>query len=437
MFSRKKIILIVILAMIGSVLLSWGIAYGFAASWIKLAPHNPPLVANSRPILSANLPILGARLLSAKVTVDGEDVSNQLKLNSKGFTYLPREALPEGRHLVRATLFYRFVFRRKLEISWVFTTDTIPPHLTFFDHDKMIAVRSSWVVGIRGETEPRSTLKVALNGYPAKSPQVKSNGRFTLDLYRVKNRNQLVIRAVDKAGNRSVFKIPVVVDTRAPQIASLSPGPNQIKTGDAPRLRVKLEEPDSYIALVKLTIDDRPVNCELLDQARKVVYESTVLKDGEHVAWLQVADGAGNKLEKKWSFKVDSTRVVLKLSERRIYLYKRGQLFKTYPVAIGQEARFPTPMGHYEIISKRKNPTWYNPHMPWSADMPEKIPPGPGNPLGTRALNLNAPGIRIHGTYSSGSIGSAASHGCIRMYIHDAEELFDLVSVGTPVDIIQ
>jgi lipoprotein-anchoring transpeptidase ErfK/SrfK len=61
------------------------------------------------------------------------------------------------------------------------------------------------------------------------------------------------------------------------------------------------------------------------------------------------------------------------------------------------------------------------------------IAPGPGNPLGTRAIYLNAPGIRIHGTYSTSSIGTYASHGCIRMYIEDSEELFELVDMGARV----
>jgi lipoprotein-anchoring transpeptidase ErfK/SrfK len=69
-------------------------------------------------------------------------------------------------------------------------------------------------------------------------------------------------------------------------------------------------------------------------------------------------------------------------------------------------------------------------------DMPAFIGPGPGNPLGTRAMNLSASGIRIHGTPDAGSIGGPASHGCIRMLIHDAEELFDAVDVGTPVMIV-
>jgi L,D-transpeptidase ErfK/SrfK len=72
----------------------------------------------------------------------------------------------------------------------------------------------------------------------------------------------------------------------------------------------------------------------------------------------------------------------------------------------------------------------------WGAGAPAEIPPGPGNPLGTRALYLDAPGIRIHGTYDADSIGTYASHGCIRMRIADAEELYPLVPVGTPALVI-
>jgi L,D-transpeptidase ErfK/SrfK len=78
-------------------------------------------------------------------------------------------------------------------------------------------------------------------------------------------------------------------------------------------------------------------------------------------------------------------------------------------------------------------PSWGNPGSAWAANMPAYIPPGPSNPLGTRALNLNASGIRIHGTTSDWSIGRAASHGCMRMHRWDVEELFDRVEIGTPV----
>lgn len=123
--------------------------------------------------------------------------------------------------------------------------------------------------------------------------------------------------------------------------------------------------------------------------------------------------------------------ILINLSDNMLYLYAYEKRVKSYGVATGQSG-FPTPTGDWHVVNKRYNPTWHNPHMAWSAGMPESIGPGAGNPLGTRALDLDAPAIRIHGTYSDGSIGSHASHGCIRMHIWDSEELYDLVAVGTP-----
>jgi lipoprotein-anchoring transpeptidase ErfK/SrfK len=125
--------------------------------------------------------------------------------------------------------------------------------------------------------------------------------------------------------------------------------------------------------------------------------------------------------------------IVIDLSENQLYLYDTLQVVKTYPVATAADG-YVTPVGTWEIVDKRENPTWYNPALDsWGAGLPAVIPPGPGNPLGTRALYLNAPGIRIHGTYSTDSIGTYASHGCVRMFLEDSEELYELVDVGTRV----
>lgn len=127
--------------------------------------------------------------------------------------------------------------------------------------------------------------------------------------------------------------------------------------------------------------------------------------------------------------------IVIDISERRLYLYDKGELLKKYGVAVGTPS-FPTPKGHFKIELKRYMPTWSNPGSAWAASMPKTIGPGPSNPLGTRALNLNAPGIRIHGTTADSSIGTAASHGCLRMHRRDIEDLYDRVQVGTPVFIV-
>jgi lipoprotein-anchoring transpeptidase ErfK/SrfK len=125
--------------------------------------------------------------------------------------------------------------------------------------------------------------------------------------------------------------------------------------------------------------------------------------------------------------------IEINLSTNRLTFYDGLKVRKVYPVATGQPS-FPTPQGTWEVVYKRVNPTWTNPAPDgWGAGMPASIPPGPGNPLGTRAMSLNASGILIHGTYASGSIGTYASHGCIRMFLHDVEALYPQVPMGTPV----
>jgi len=129
--------------------------------------------------------------------------------------------------------------------------------------------------------------------------------------------------------------------------------------------------------------------------------------------------------------------IVVDLSKRTLDLYSGLELEKGYRCAVGTGG-FPTPRGSWKIVQKRYRPTWSNPAPNgWGKGMPASIPPGPSNPLGTRALNLNASGIRIHGTNKDGSIGRAASHGCMRMHRWDVEDLYERVEVGTPVLIVR
>lgn len=127
--------------------------------------------------------------------------------------------------------------------------------------------------------------------------------------------------------------------------------------------------------------------------------------------------------------------IVVDISQRKVRLFAGARLVKTYPCAVGTPS-FPTPKGHFEVVQKRYMPTWVNPGSGWAKDMPPSIPPGPGNPLGTRAINLSASGIRFHGTTKTWSVGTAASHGCMRMLRHDIEDLYDRVKVGTQVYIV-
>jgi len=113
-------------------------------------------------------------------------------------------------------------------------------------------------------------------------------------------------------------------------------------------------------------------------------------------------------------------------------LYEDLKLAKTYTVAVGQEG-LETPEGLYAIQEMAENPTWNVPESDWAGSLAgQSIPPGPSNPIKARWMGIYE-GAGIHGTEETSSLGTAASHGCVRMSIPDVEELYDRVEVGTPI----
>jgi lipoprotein-anchoring transpeptidase ErfK/SrfK len=126
--------------------------------------------------------------------------------------------------------------------------------------------------------------------------------------------------------------------------------------------------------------------------------------------------------------------VVIYRNQNELHLYNGAQPWRTFQVATGQSI-YPTPLGRFDILVKWRNPWWYPPNSRWASGQ-KPIPPGPSNPLGTRWMGLSTPGVGIHGTPNPASIGYSVSHGCIRMYIPDAEWLFNAVDIGTTVFIV-
>jgi lipoprotein-anchoring transpeptidase ErfK/SrfK len=129
--------------------------------------------------------------------------------------------------------------------------------------------------------------------------------------------------------------------------------------------------------------------------------------------------------------------IVIRRGSNQLYLYRVGhtsKLVRQFGVATGR-SQYPTPLGRFEIVNKQLDPWWYPPASDWAKDA-KPIPPGPGNPLGTRWMGLSSPNVGIHGTPDAASIGYSASHGCIRMLIPQVEWLFTQVDVGTPVFIV-
>jgi len=126
------------------------------------------------------------------------------------------------------------------------------------------------------------------------------------------------------------------------------------------------------------------------------------------------------------------TYLTLDRSSYTLRFWKNLKLAKTYTVAVGQEG-LETPEGLYSIQSKEVEPTWHVPESDWAGSLAgQDIPPGPSNPLKARWMGIFE-GAGIHGTEETSSLGTAASHGCVRMAIPDVEELYDLVEVGTPI----
>ena len=138
--------------------------------------------------------------------------------------------------------------------------------------------------------------------------------------------------------------------------------------------------------------------------------------------------------------------LILNLAEFRMYYFpeaKAGEVAKvhTYPMSIGR-MDWETPLGNTSIVAMAKNPAWYPPqsvrdeHAADGDPLPRVVPPGPDNPLGTRALRLGIPGYLIHGTNRPAGVGMRVSHGCVRMFPEDVEFLFDRIRVKTAVRII-
>ncbi|MDX6651741.1 MAG: L,D-transpeptidase ErfK/SrfK [Solirubrobacterales bacterium] len=127
------------------------------------------------------------------------------------------------------------------------------------------------------------------------------------------------------------------------------------------------------------------------------------------------------------------TYVTVDRGSFRLNLYKHLKLVKSYPIAVGM-AGLETPAGLYHIQDKGENVAWHVPNSDWAGSLAGKVIPGgsPDNPIKARWMGI-FDGAGIHGTTETGSLGSAASHGCIRMAIPDVIELYPQVSVGTPV----
>lgn len=134
------------------------------------------------------------------------------------------------------------------------------------------------------------------------------------------------------------------------------------------------------------------------------------------------------------AYSKNSYRILINIPSRTLEVIDGSKVVKSYPVGVGRR-NFPTPIGNFRIISKVVNPAWENPYLRLGRVV---VKPGRRNPLGTRWMGFHRVGTSeygMHGTNNPSSVGKLCSHGCIRMKIKDAEDLFSRIKIGTPVKI--
>lgn len=373
-----------------------------------------------------------------RVVLDGTELaSDQVKLLPGSVRVASQ--LDDGTHRVEVEVQTPNLFARRLVRAWSFVVDSRPPAMDVLVPEPGSAI-SARETRFRARFDESVEAVLMVDGRQVLTAEgTELMGELSLD----EGVHRFALRARDGAGNVALEEWEAAADFSAPTLV-LDPAP----TGEW------TEAPEHIHLAVSDNSADKPrVTAQLDGQALEVQEEATAgeagadgritwsfaintagLKEGEHRFDVEAADAAGNRATAASTVKLDVRKIRIDISERRLYHYEKGTGVTTYPVAVGLP-QYPTPRGTYRIVVKEKDPTWNPPPSPWAEGL-EPVPPGPGNPLGTRWIGLSAYAIGIHGTYVRSSIGTAASHGCIRMHIKDVEELFERVHVGMPVEIV-
>lgn len=217
----------------------------------------------------------------------------------------------------------------------------------------------------------------------------------------------------------------------------------------SPLLATTHPMPPEGVDLIGFTTSIKALNQDtLLDIARQYhLGQEEILHANPNVdRWLP---GKSTKVVLPGQFilpRAERKGVVLNLPEMRLYYFyeddlEKKPMVKTYPVSVGR-MDWKTPLGKARIARKDKDPTWVPPEslkleaIAAGNPLPDVVPPGPANPLGRYALRLSIPGYLIHSTNKPYGVGMRVTHGCVRMYPENIEELFPIIPVHTMVQIV-
>lgn len=437
-----------------------------------------------------------AGLKAVRVTLDGKDITATTRRDGDKLTFTTGD-LGDGEHLVAFSARSSNLIRRAVDEQWHFTVDTSIPKLkleaasdegrlntsppTFSGTTEpfaLVTVTSGSVKASgRADASGNYSVSVKLPDGPSDVTLTTTDraGNSTarqMDVYVDAEAPVLKTTTVDAVEKRASFRFNINAQDQLgePKVTVVLDGREVDYSGPASRGRIDLKGLAQGKHTITVTAADQGGNVVtrkqtfLVDSTEhfgsKTMWKGAQGKDVRKLQKLLTADGvysgditgkyddktekAVKKFQTQYGMTADGIvggavltalggQIVVDIGDLKLYLYRDGKLIKSYHVATGQPA-YPTPTGSFHIVDKIKDPTWLPPNSDWAKDA-QPIPPGTENPLGTRWMGTSATGVGIHGVPPSedGSIGTYASHGCIRMHNWDAVDLFDRIVVGMPV----
>jgi lipoprotein-anchoring transpeptidase ErfK/SrfK len=440
------------------------------------------------------------KLQAVAVMLDGKDVTADAKRDGNTLT-LTTSDLADGEHAVAFSAQSSNLFRHEVRKDWHFTVDTSVPKLkldgaadegrintdpaTFSGHTEPYATVTVVDGANKASGMADSSGKYAVS---VKLPDGASDVAITtadragnattksLHVFVDARPPVLKVTSLDKTMKKAGISVRVKATDQlgVPTVKVVLDGEQRDLTGPASKAKLKVANLAQGRHVMVVTAADQGGNVVTSKQVFVVdstehfgnatMWPGALGKDVKKLQSKLIDAGvysgkktgvydsdtgvAVRKLQAKYGLEVDGIvggnvlnsltgQIIVDIGDLRLYLYRDGVLVKSYQVATGQPA-YPTPTGTYSIVTMTEDPTWLPPNSDWAKDA-KPIPPGTENPLGTRWMGTSAPGVGIHGVPPSedSSIGTYASHGCIRMHNWDAVDLFDHVVIGMPVIIRQ